>query len=110
LDPYYQTIVSQAVRAPDPYLRVGKRWLVQRLAPDCLRIELSHLPKACDQIGLLHAMGWETANIHLGSSHRIEAVRRDLARRQEGWLHTAAEAMMHAVIEDCKESRRDGTR
>jgi hypothetical protein len=105
----YQAIVDQAARAPDPYLRVGKRWLVRRLAPDCARIEISDLPKERDEIGLLHAMGWETANIHLGSRDAITAIRRDLARRQADWLHTAVEAMAHAVIADWKAWRRDGT-
>jgi hypothetical protein len=104
---YYRAIVDQAVRAPDPYLRVGKRWLVQRLAPDCTRVELSDLPKERDEIALLHAMGWETANIHLGSDNVIKTIRRDLARREEGWLHTAVEAMAQAVTEDWQVWRRD---
>ena len=105
----YQASVDQAVRAPDPYLRVGKRWLVRRLAPDCARIEISDLPKERDEKGLLHAMGWEAANIHLGSRDAIKAIRRDLARRQEDWLHTAVEAMAHAVTADWTAWRRDGT-
>jgi Uncharacterized protein conserved in bacteria (DUF2252) len=103
----YQAILDQAVRAPDPYLRVGKRWLVRRLAPDCSRIELSDLPKERDEIGLLHAMGWETANIHLGSTDGVKAIMRDLARRPAGWLGTAVEAMAHAVTEDWNMWRRN---
>ncbi len=103
----YPAIVDQAVRAPDPTLRIGKRWLVRRLAPDCSRIELSDLPKDRDEIGLLHAMGRETANIHLGSTDGIKVILRDLARRQAGWLHTAVEAMAHAVTEDWEMWRRD---
>ena len=105
---YYQAIIDRAVRAPDPYLRVGKRWLVRRLAPDCARIEISDLPKQRDEIGLRHAMGWEIANIHLGNSDGITAIQRDLTRRQEGWLHMAAEAMTFAVTEDWKAWRRNG--
>ena len=106
---YYRVIVDRAVRALDPYLRVGKRWLVRRLAPDCARIEIADLPKQRDEIGLLHAMGWEIANIHLGSSDAIKAISRDLARREEGWLHMAAEAMARAVNEDWNVWRRGGT-
>ena len=104
---YYQAIMNQAVRAPDPYLRVGKRWLVRRLAPDCARIEIADLPKQRDEIGLLRAMGWETANIHLGSSDGIKAIGRDLARRQIGWLHSAVEAMAQAITEDWEMWRRN---
>jgi hypothetical protein len=96
------------MRAPDPYLRVGKRLLVQRPAPTCARIELLDLPKARNEIGLLHAMGWEAANIHLGSNNAIKAIQRDLAQRPQGWLHTAAEAMAQAVTEDWKAWRRNG--
>jgi hypothetical protein len=37
---FYQRIVAQAVRTPDPYLRLTKRWVARRLAPDCSRIVL----------------------------------------------------------------------
>jgi uncharacterized protein DUF2252 len=103
----YQAIVDQAVRASDPYLHVSKRWVARRLAPDCARIELADLPKERDEIRLLHAMGWETANIHLGSADRSKAILRDLARRQEGWLDKAVEAMAHAVTEDWEIWRHD---
>ena len=32
---FYQAIVAQAVRAPDPYLQLTKPWVARRLAPDC---------------------------------------------------------------------------
>ena len=52
------------VRCRDPFVRLQKRWIVRRLAPDCSRIELSALPKERDETRLLRAMGWETANVH----------------------------------------------
>jgi hypothetical protein len=104
---YYQAIIDRSVRAPDPYLRIGKRWLVRRLAPDCVRIEISDLPKERDETGLLYAMGRETANIHLGSNNAITAIQQDLARRPAGWLYTAAEAMVYSVTKDWKRWRHD---
>ncbi|HJY86083.1 MAG TPA: DUF2252 family protein [Candidatus Acidoferrales bacterium] len=93
----YEKIVTRSVRMQDPFVHVSGDWLVRRLAPDCSRIELSSLPKKRDEASLLHAMGWETANIHLGSSNAISAVERDLKKRPARWLRQAAKKMSQAV-------------
>lgn len=98
----YQEMLDRSVRCRDPFVRVRKRWIVRRLAPDCSRIELSALPKERDEIRLLHAMGFETANIHLGSA-RPRILRDDLRRRPAGWLMDAAQRMKRAVLRDFKE-------
>jgi hypothetical protein len=95
----YQTIVDQAVRSADPWVKVRRRWIVRRLAPDCTRIELSELPEEREETHLLSAMGWETANVHLGS-RSAHALLVDLAARQGEWLHQAAKSMLEAVQED----------
>ncbi|HZQ47512.1 MAG TPA: DUF2252 family protein, partial [Verrucomicrobiae bacterium] len=64
----YEQILRIAVRCPDPLVKVRGAWLIRRLSPDCFRIPLSSLPKKLDETRLLYAMGWETANIHLGSA------------------------------------------
>jgi hypothetical protein len=98
----YQKIVDGAVRCLDPFVHLVKRWIVRRLAPDCSRIELSALPRERDELRLLHAMGFETANVHLGSGNaRILAA--DLKKRPRGWLYSAARAMEKAVLQDFKE-------
>ena len=51
---------------------------------------------------LLHAMGWETANIHLGTG-KPKTLLADLAKRPQGWLLKAARAMEKAVLEDFKD-------
>ena len=48
-------------------------------------------------------MGWETANIHLGSNKEIKAVKKDIAGREKHWLHKAAESMLDAMESDYKE-------
>jgi uncharacterized protein (DUF2252 family) len=75
---HYQRAVDQAVRVPDPFVGVSRQWLIRRLAPDCSRIELGTLPKMRDELKLLHAMGWETANIHLGTPAALRGVLKDL--------------------------------
>lgn len=98
----YQEILNCSVRAKDPFVQLEKRWIVRRLAPDCSRIELTSLPKERDERRLLHAMGFETANVHLGSA-AAKTLAKDLAARPKGWLHRAAVAMVKAVMGDWQE-------
>ena len=98
----YQEILDRSVRCRDPFVRVRKRWIVRRLAPDCSRIELSALPKERDEIRLLHAMGFETANIHLGSA-KPRVLRDHLKARPRDWLFDAASVMEKALLADFKE-------
>lgn len=102
---HYQEILDRSVRCRDPFVRLRKRWIVRRLAPDCSRIELSALPKERDEVRLLHAMGFETANIHLGSV-KARVLHADLKRRPHGWLLAAAHHMRKAVLADFKEYAR----
>ncbi len=95
----YQEILNCAVRARDPFVKLQKRWIVRRLAPDCSRIELASLPKERDERHLLHAMGFETANVHLGSA-KARVLAKDLEGRGRGWLYRAARAMEKAVTAD----------
>jgi hypothetical protein len=74
--------------------------LVYRLSPYCSRIDLVSSPRQRDAMRLLYAMGWETANVHLGSKRAVEAVRRDLAKRQTAWLRSASTAMVKATYRD----------
>jgi hypothetical protein len=97
---FYEEILESACRAADPLVRVRGRWLLRRLAPDCSRIELTQLPKKVDEARLLEAMGFETANVHLGSKFAVNAVRRDISRRRHDWLHSAMKRMTDTVVED----------
>jgi hypothetical protein len=98
----YQEIISQAVRVADPFVRLHGQWLIRRLAPDCSRIEMAALPGIKDDLKLLHAMGRETANIHLGSRANTRQVAADLRKRPAKWLRKAAAAMAQATLADWK--------
>ena len=101
----YQEILNRSVRAIDPFVRLKGRWIVRRLAPDCSRIELVHMPKERDEARLLHAMGFETANVHLGTPTAVKAILSDLAKRPPHWLHDAATAMLKATSDDFRDWR-----
>ena len=97
---FYQTIITRAVRCPDPFVQLRGHWIVRRLSPHCCRIELAALPANRDERRLLFSMGWETANMHFGSPQAIPEIKRDLAKRKSRWLHNAAKAMCKATMKD----------
>ena len=99
----YQSLLDRAVRSTDPFVRVLGNWIVRRLSPYCSRIALSSLPKKRDEHRLLYAMGWETANVHLGSPQAIKAIQRDLSTRKGSWLRLATKAMTRIMLSDWKE-------
>ena len=101
----YQKLLNRAVRCPDPCVHVRDQWIIRRLAPDCSRIELCDLPKVRDEERLLYYMGWETANIHLGSV-KSKALLADLKKRKPKWLGKSAGAMVKATQADWKEWRK----
>jgi uncharacterized protein (DUF2252 family) len=104
----YQAIISRAVRCPDPFVQMRGRWIVRRLSPHCSRIELSVLPRNRDELKMLFSMGWETANIHLGSPAAIKAIRQHLTNLKPNWLYSAAKDMVSAVTRDWHAWRESG--
>ncbi|HUJ53116.1 MAG TPA: DUF2252 family protein [Steroidobacteraceae bacterium] len=106
----YAELISRAVRAPDPFLHVRTGWLIRRLAPDCSRIELASLPRNRDEARLLWMMGWETANVHLGTPVQRKRIIADLRRRKGSWLAKAAGRMAQAVERDWRTWRKSRRR
>ena len=104
----YQTIISHAVRCPDPFVQLRGHWIVRRLSPHCSRIELATLKVQGEEMRLLHAMGWETANIHLGTQTARKRILGHLQKQKAKWLHEASEAMLEAVREDWKVWKKRG--
>ena len=92
------TILERAVRAPDPFFSVRDGWIVRRLSPDCSRIDLDQIANERDEWRLLRAMGWETANMHLGT--RSARIASDLRRRPGSWLDRATRIMARATEAD----------
>ena len=104
----YQTIINRAVRCPDPFVQLRGRWIVRRLGPHCSRIELASLRGSNTELRLLHAMGFETANIHLGTPAARKSILRHLDKQKGKWLHLASEAMLQAVRSDWEVWKKKG--
>src|SRR5580704_3471521 len=101
----YTAIISRAVRVPDPTVRVVGGWLVRRLAPHCARIELGDLPSQHDEERLLYAMGFETANVHLGTPRARAILRKQIAARRGHWLHDSAKDLSDQIVREWREWR-----
>lgn len=98
----YEEILARVVRRPDPLVKVYDGWVVRGLAPDRCRIELSELGPERDEKRIMRAMGWETANIHLGTRAAVKDVLEDLKERKPSWLRNSAEKMVEATLNDWK--------
>jgi hypothetical protein len=105
---HYTTVLTRGIRCRDPFLDTRGQWVIRRLAPDCSRIELSQLAPIKDELRLAHAMGWETANIHVGTPSGAKAVVAHLAKLPKNWLVEAVEVMEEAVVKDWKAWRKAG--
>jgi len=103
---YYEKAIKSAVRSPDPYQEMVGTWLIRRLSPDANPIEIEDLPKKRDEMILLHAMGAEAANVHLGTSHHRKKILNDLQKRKSGWLRNAAKEMAKATEREWKKYHR----
>jgi hypothetical protein len=97
---YYQRLLKQAIRCPDPFVRLSGKWLVRQLAPDSSPIEIETMNGQKDQDRLLHAMAWETANVHMGSARARARIIADLNSRSGKWLRMAVKDMAAATIGD----------
>jgi len=100
------TLLQRAVRSPDPWLQVHDRWLVRQLAPDAIKLELPAFWENSSLVfspALIRAMGFETANIHLGSKSPSElhtALNRLSQELGGDWLGTATKRMEKVTRED----------
>jgi hypothetical protein len=98
--PFYADILSHAIRSADPFLQVSGPWVVRRLSPDCRRLELASFNRVEDEEWLLHAMGLETANVHLGTAGARRAVMKHLKDSPKNTIRKAAIAMGKSVAKD----------
>ena len=96
----YQDAITSAVRSPDPFQVIQGSWLIRRLSPDSNPIDIQTLPKHRDEHMILHAMGSEAANVHLGTKRQAANILEDLGKRKARWLRDAATRMADVVEKD----------
>jgi len=98
--PMYPAAIEAPIRAQDPYVRIKRDWIVRRLAPYCSRVDLGSLLKEREESRLLNAMGFELANVHLGTKGAGKTIMADLKKRPKRWLHKTAAALKKATLQD----------
>jgi len=99
---YYERAIASAVRSPDVFQKIVGKWLLRRLSPESNPIEIDDWPAERDEETLLHAMGTEAANVHLGTKRRVKNILKDLRGRKSNWLHSAAKDMAKTIERDWK--------
>jgi hypothetical protein len=103
---YYEVAIASAVRAHDPFQKTLGKWVLRRLSPDSNPIEIACLPKMRDEETLLHAMGSEIANVHLGSRRQVKSILKDLHQRKINWLSVAGKQMARVTEKEWKDYRK----
>jgi hypothetical protein len=89
----------------DPSRHFRGNWVIRRIAPECIKLELSHLPMSKIE-RILHKMGAETANMHImGASAQAEnkSILKDLENRQPDWLENACSIMADRLSKDWRD-------
>src|SRR5262245_19585013 len=100
-------IANGRYRAPDPcYIERHRTLVMRRLSPNSRKLELAKHGDVLLSLEMLHLMGQDLANVHLGTGDPKRAVMRDLRRRPRGWLAAAARAAADFVRREHKEWRQ----
>jgi hypothetical protein len=95
----YDKIHEASIRSPDPYLFAAYGWVVRRLAPDSRKLLLSDLSTKDIEL-VFHAMGRETANVHLGTKKKAGDILKHIDSLPAGWLSAVASEMAAQTLSD----------
>jgi uncharacterized protein (DUF2252 family) len=96
-------IANGRFRPVDPWYRVKNGVVVRRLSPNNRKIEVGDDNSTLLGRDMLQMMGFELANVHLGTGQRQDAIRRDLKKRKRGWLTANARKAANATTQDYKD-------
>ena len=88
--------VVEADEAPEPVLSDPRA----EVSHAEIASEIDEVEHAPDQRHLLHAMGRELANVHVGSAGGAALIRSSLERLPDDWLRTASFLAAERVLED----------
>lgn len=104
---HYPEILARAIRSPDPTLQIitpqlAHSFVLRRLSPSSTRIDLADLPRVRKEHRLLEAMGFEIANIHLGTPDQIPNILEHIQHtKPKKWLKRTY-LLLGATLEDWK--------
>ena len=96
-------IANGRYRPHDPWYRIKNNVVVRRLSPNNRKIEVEKGKSTLFTRDMLETMGFELANVHLGTAERRDAIRRDLEKRKRGWLTANARAASDATTQEFKD-------
>ncbi|MEO9320715.1 MAG: DUF2252 family protein [Nitrososphaera sp.] len=92
----------------DASRQIAEGWLVRRIAPDCVKLELTMLPAIRKKSLLLCSMGAELGNVHLranSSRGHLGAIADDLGSRDSEWLYSACKTVVQEITTDWQSFR-----
>lgn len=97
----YDDVATGQFRPIDPWHSVRGNIVVRRLSPNNRKLEVDD-GSAVFSIDVLQAMGFDLANVHLGTAS-VEELKRELSRRKPGWLVQSSMKAADAVAQDFKQ-------
>ena len=107
--PRLEQLLNSPNRCPDPTQKVRDGWIIRRVAPDAIKIELGNLTGGratqAEEEKLFRSMGAELAHLHAGSG-QAQAIAEDLNQRldqDERWFDSATQAWAETIENDRQE-------
>ena len=96
-------IANGRYRPLDPWYRIKNNVVVRRLSPNNRKIEVEKGKSTLFTSDMLQTMGFDLANVHLGTAERRDAIKRDLENRKRGWLTANARKASDATTQEYKD-------
>jgi uncharacterized protein (DUF2252 family) len=96
-------IANGRFRPLDPWYRIKNNVVVRRLSPNNRKIEVEKGKSTLFTSDMLQTMGFELANVHLGTAEHRGAIKRDLEKRKRGWLTANARKASDATTQEYKD-------
>lgn len=93
-------IANGRFRSWDPWFKLNGRIAVRRLSPNNRKIEADKAVALLLMPDMLRVMGFEIANVHVGTRPSWAEISRDLSKRRGGWLAASANRAVEAVARD----------
>ncbi len=93
-------IANGRFRSWDPWFKVKGRIAVRRLSPNNRKIEAEKAVAVLLTPDMLRTMGFEVANVHVGTRPSWAEISTDLSMRKRGWLAASAKKAVEAVTRD----------